>query len=279
MLQERLRGVDILERPGNSTVSCLMVTMPTANRFPMLQRSIDAYCNQTYIRRELVIVIDSISDTEAHQIRAYVTSLKRYDIRVVVPSKKLSLGALRNLSWREAIGDYICQWDDDDLSHPSRIELQLSALRSSGKQACYLQEFMQYFVCDRSLYKLNFAVSPDRVAVNTLMCLRKLSVSYPESGPDSARGEDKALVTEIQGLGGYHALAGMPHLYVYVSHGANTWDDSHHRMLADKMAVSRGLLKRYEAELRAGLAPFDFGAQSVTVTGQNGDAFTLHTRP
>jgi glycosyltransferase involved in cell wall biosynthesis len=268
-------GVDIIGRPDSPTVSCLMVTMPTATRFPMLQRSIDAYCSQRYNRRELVIVIDSTSETEAHQIRAYVTSLMRDDIRVVVPSKKLPLGALRNLSWREAIGDYICQWDDDDLNHPSRVELQLSALRNSGKQACYLQEFMQYFACERSLYKLNFAVSPDRVAVNTLMCLRKLSVRYPESGPDSIRGEDKALVTEIQGLGGYHELAGMPHLYVYVSHGANTWDDGHHRMLADKMAISKGLLKRYEADLRAGLAAFDFGGQIVTVKGPNGEAFTL----
>jgi glycosyltransferase involved in cell wall biosynthesis len=271
--------VDIPELAGNSTVSCLMVTMPTATRFPMLQRSIDAYCHQTYESRELVIVVDSACDREAHQIRAYVTSLVRSDIRVVLPSMKLSLGALRNLSWREAIGDIICQWDDDDLVHPSRIERQLSALRSSGKPACYLQEFMQYFPSERCLYKINFAVSPDRVAVNTLMCLRKLSVRYPESGTDSVRGEDKALVAEIQAVGGYHALAGMPHLYVYVSHGANTWDDGHHRMLAEEMAVSKGLLKRYEANLRAGLAPFDFEGQIVAVMGRNGEAFTLRARP
>jgi glycosyltransferase involved in cell wall biosynthesis len=252
-----------------------MVTMPTAIRFPMFKRSVDAYCHQTYGYRELVIIVDSVCDKEAHEICDHVSTLLRDDIRVVLPSKKLSLGALRNLSWREAIGDFICQWDDDDLAHPRRIELQLLALRSSGKPACYLQEFMQYFPFDRHLYKINFAVSPDGVAVNTLMCLRKLSVTYPESGPDSVRGEDKALLTKIQALGGYHALAGMPHLYVYVSHGANTWDNGHHRMLVDEMAVSKGLLKRYETDLRAGLAPFDFGTQIVAVMGRNGEAFTL----
>jgi glycosyltransferase involved in cell wall biosynthesis len=271
--------VAILELSEHPTVSCLMVTMPTAIRFPMLKRSIEAYCRQTYCYRELVIVVDTACEREAQEICTYVRTLVRDDIRVVLPSKKLSLGALRNLSWREALGDFICQWDDDDLAHPSRIELQLSALRSSAKPACYLQEFMQYFPADRHLYKLNFAVSPDGVAVNTLMCLRKLSVTYPESGPDSVRGEDKALLIEIRTSGGYHALAGMPHLYVYVSHGANTWDDGHHRMLANEMAVSKGLLKRYETDLRAGLTPFDFGTEIVAVMGRNGEAFTLHTRP
>ena len=269
----------ILGLSEHPTVSCLMVTMPTAIRFPMFKRSIDAYCHQTYSYCELVIVVDIACDREAYEICTYVTNLRREDIRVVLPSKKLSLGALRNLSWREAVGDFICQWDDDDLAHPSRIELQLSALRSSGKPACYLQEFMQYFLSDRRLYKLNFAVSPDGVAVNTLMCLRKLSVTYPESGPESIRGEDKALLTEIRTSGGYHALGGMPHLYVYVSHGANTWDDGHHRMLANEMAVSKGLLKRYEFDLRAGLAPFDFGTQFVAVMGRNGEAFILQTQP
>ena len=240
----------ILELSEHPIVSCLMVTMPTAIRFPMFKRSVDAYCYQTYSCRELVIVVDTACDRDAFEICTYVRDLARDDIRVVLPSEKLSLGALRNLSWREAVGDFICQWDDDDLAHPSRLELQLSALRSSGKPARYLQEFMQYFPSDGHLYKLNFAVSPDGVAVNTLMCLRKLFVTYPKSGPRTIRGEDKALLTEIRTSGGYHALGGMPHLYVYVNDGANTWDDGHHRMLANEMAVSKGLLKRYEADLR-----------------------------
>jgi hypothetical protein len=159
-----------------------------------------------------------------------------------------------------------------------RIELQLSALRNSGWPACYLQEFFQYFPAERCLYKLNFCNSPDGVALNTLMCLRKLAVRYPESGPDSVRGEDKALVAEIRALGGYHTLADVAHLYVYVSHGANTWDDGHHRMLTEKLAVSKGLLKRSEVNLRLGLAPFDFGAP-IAVMGRNGEAFTLPARP
>ena len=256
-------------------VSCLMVTMPVAIRLPMLRRSLAAYCAQTYANRELVIVVDTADAAAAEPIRAEVAALGHGDIRIVLPEAKLSLGALRNLSWSAARGAVICQWDDDDLTHPDRLAAQLAALRGSGKPACYLQEFVQFFPGVRRLYKVNFRVSPDQVAVNTLMCLRDLAVRYPETGEVSARGEDAALMAQIRDAGGYHALPDMAHLYVYVSHGQNTWDDGHHRMLVEKMGVSAGLLRRSEAALRAGLAPFDFGHGDVVVTGRNGDAFIL----
>jgi hypothetical protein len=67
----------------------------------------------------------------------------------------------------------------------------------------------------------------------------------------------------------------MPHLFLYVSHGSNSWDAGHHRMLASELAISRGLLKRRENEIREGLAPFDFGEGPVAIQGNNGLAFTI----
>jgi hypothetical protein len=67
----------------------------------------------------------------------------------------------------------------------------------------------------------------------------------------------------------------MPHLYVYTSHGMNSWSEDHHRMLASKLAISRGLLLRREAELRAALKPYDFGPGEVSVNGNNGPAFKI----
>ena len=262
---------------GDLLVSCLMVTKPAPVRLAMLERSIDAYCRQSHSNRELVILVDAARDSEAVQIQTLVASLARNDIKVFLPPEKMSLGALRNLSWRRAKGQVICQWDDDDLNHPGRIELQLLALIGSGRPACYLQEIMQYFPREKCLYKLNFAVSPDGVAVNTLMCLRELKVKYPESGPESVRGEDAAIIPQIRHFGGYHALAGVAHLYIYCSHGSNTWDDGHHKMLAEKLAVSKGILRRHEEELRDGLADLDFRGQSIVVMGRNGGAFNLLT--
>ena len=259
-------------------ISCLMVTMPVERRMQMLKASLAAYCAQTYPHRELVIVVDAEQPSDGDAIKAVVAALGRDDIRVVLPNGKRTLGALRNLSWNSARGAVICQWDDDDLTHPQRLELQFEAMRASGKPACYLQEFVQFFPTVRRLYRVNFIISPDTVAVNTLMCRSSLAARYPEVGAQAQLGEDTALIQQIREQGGFHPLPGMAHLYVYVSHGSNTWDDGHHRMLADKMGVSVGLLKRGEAALRAGLAPFDFGPEEVIVTGRNGPAFTLQGR-
>ena len=70
-------------------------------------------------------------------------------------------------------------------------------------------------------------------------------------------------------------MPGAPHLYVYVSHGANTWDASHHSMLARELSISQSLLRRREGQLREGVRPFEFGPGEVAVRGYNGVALTL----
>jgi hypothetical protein len=64
-----------------------------------------------------------------------------------------------------------------------------------------------------------------------------------------------------------------PHLYVYVTHGANSSPSDHHARLAGELSISRGLLQRRETLLREGLRPF--GLDGVGVEGPNGRAFTL----
>ncbi len=75
--------------------------------------------------------------------------------------------------------------------------------------------------------------------------------------------------------GGLGTLAGAPHLFAYVSHGSNSWHDEHHRMLARQLAVSRGVLRRHEPPLRAGVAGLDLGPEPVQVQGANGPAFEI----
>lgn len=256
-------------------ISCLMVTQPRPERIPFLRRSISDYCRQTYPRREMVVVVDVDDPAAAEPVRRVIGECRRDDLRLILPATKLRLGALRNLSWISARGEVVCQWDDDDMNHPERLARQWNELRTSGRPACYLEQFMQFFPAERLLYRVNFRPSPDRVAVNTLMAERNLSVSYPESGPDASLGEDTAILQQIRSCGGFQTLTDEPCLFVYVSHGTNTWHQGHHRMLVEKMGASDALLRRSEASLRAGLLPFDFGAGAVTVMGRNGPAFVI----
>jgi hypothetical protein len=138
-----------------------------------------------------------------------------------------------------------------------------------------LEEVMHWFPATRELYCINFRRAPAQAMPGSLLMRRGLPVAYPESGPNAERGEDTEIAVQLSALGAFRAAPGHAHLYVYRCHGANTWNDAHHRMLARELSLSKALLARREAALSAGLAPIDFGPGPVVVTGYNGAAFTL----
>jgi glycosyltransferase involved in cell wall biosynthesis len=256
-------------------VSCLMVTLPSPIRLAFVKRAIAAYCAQTHLPRELVIVLDQGPAEAKAAIAACVAALGRSDIRIVEPSGTLTLGALRNFSRASARGQVHCQWDDDDLHHPQRVERQLATLAGSGAQAVCLQDVMQFFTTTRALYWTNWRAAEPTVMPATLMCWATAPVSYPESGPKAMLGEDSDVCMQFLRLGVLRPLADAPNLMVYVNHGVNTRSNDFHAMLAERLGVSQGLLRRREAKIREWLQAFDFGAGVVSVQGPNGVAFTL----
>jgi glycosyltransferase involved in cell wall biosynthesis len=256
-------------------ISCLMVTLPTERRIALAKRSIAGYCAQTHADRELVIVANRASPDDVAALSAHIGALDREDIRITVAPDDLRLGALRNLSMTLARGDVICQWDDDDLYHPHRLERQFGALEGEGHRAVYLQEVMQYYQDRHALYLTNWRATASGGHPGTLMARRTAAVHYPEHGHMADRGEDLEAARSLIEQGGVGYLRAEPHLYLYVSHGGNTWDDGHHEMLSRELSVSKALLLRREASLRAGLAPFAFDADSIDVIGNNGIAFRI----
>jgi glycosyltransferase involved in cell wall biosynthesis len=258
-------------------VSCLLVTLPVAQRFAHLKRSIASYCRQTYRDTELIIVLDPGPADARAAIEGHVAALGRDDIRIVASPQRVSVGALRNLSLGSARGDFVCQWDDDDLHHPERVERQRGALIESNSQGVLLEEVMQFFPGSRKLYCTNWRATESKGHPGTLMCRRSAPIRYANSGPDAQLGEDTAVVRQLQRHGALHILKGAPHLFVYVSHGDNSFPDDHHRMLARELSISQALLRRREAQLRDGLRSFDFGSGDLTVEGYNGVAFTIGT--
>jgi glycosyltransferase involved in cell wall biosynthesis len=257
-------------------VSCLTVTQCTWLRFAFLKNAIGDYCRQTHAARELVIVLDSGPAETRQAILDHVAGLGRDDIRIVEGRPGAALGALRNQSAAAARGAVLCQWDDDDRHHPERIAGQLKALIDSQNEAVCLQELMQYFPATRSLYCTNWRATEHGSMPGTLMFRASARVPYPETGDTARLAEDSAVHRAYSQRKAMGALAGAPHLYVYVSHGANSWHQGHHRMLADELGISAGLLRRREAAIREGLSVFDFGPEPVSVVGPSGLAFILN---
>ncbi|GAA2317813.1 glycosyltransferase [Streptomyces violaceusniger] len=199
------------------TVSCLMVTK---GRLPLAERAIRCFLAQTYARAELVVVDDGADGALEDHVREYA------DPRIRVhrlPPEGRTLGALRNIAVDLAAGTYVCQWDDDDLYAPERLEVQLAAVLALDATACFLARERLWWPARRKL-----AISGVRVWEGSMLCAKDALPRYPEW----RRGEDSP-VAEAVVRGGRTVSLDAPELYTYVFHGANTFDEPHFTSLFD----------------------------------------------
>ncbi len=192
-------------------ISCLMITR---NRNFQARLSIQSFLRQTYFCRELVVVDDD-PDSKLYD---WIISLNSKLIRYFrLPDQGLSLGELRNFSVRQSLGDYVCQWDDDDLYDPLRLEIQMATLISTGSDAIVLARFLIWW----PQYK-RLALSCYRDWEGSLLCRKGCLPAYPHL----RQGEDSVLFEELRQQCTL-ARIDMPRLYLYIVHGRNTFVPSH----------------------------------------------------
>jgi glycosyltransferase involved in cell wall biosynthesis len=191
-------------------ISCLMVTRGgiVPARF-----AIEAYRRQTYSPRELVIVCDQA----ATALRSHIDTVGDPSIRFVEAATS-TLGDLRNASIAAASGELVAQWDDDDLYHPQRLELQAIALASAPHAAAhFLSRWFLWWPTRRLL-----AVSARRIWEGTMLARRSLLPPYPSL----SRGEDSIVVKRLF-ASHPNVESDVPEVYCYVVHGRNCWDEGH----------------------------------------------------
>ena len=196
-------------------VSCLMVTrgylMPA-------RYAIDSFRAQTYANAELIIV----ADRPGNEVSAYVDSLNDHRIRYLRPEPEWkSLGELRNISLAQARGALVCQWDDDDMSDPARLDISVQVLLATGSIAVFMERWLMWWPA-----KASMVASVRRPWEGSMLARREAMPPYPLQ----ARGEDSDVATLVSG-GGRVVLFDMPRLYVYTVTGQNTWDSEHFRGL------------------------------------------------
>jgi glycosyltransferase involved in cell wall biosynthesis len=251
----------------------VMVTRPSAARLPFIARAVELYAQQTYPHRELVVVLDSADETDDAFLETRIIRAGRRNVRIVRASGNPTLGRLRNLGIDEARGEFVCVWDDDDIHHPTRIECQIHILRAHGAIATFLTDVLHLFVEERELYWTTYKRVAQRCVPGTGIFLRSVIARYPETGPESQRGEDTVFCLALAAEGYVHLIDDMPHLYVYVAHGSNTSGKAFHRMLASSLAVSRGRLTRSQKLVCSALDGAELDLAEVKVVGNNGVAF------
>ena len=241
-------------------ISCLMVTQP--GREPLIRKAIACFRRQTYEHRELIIVHDACSDTDAFGQFLQEEAAAR----IVRSEPGRTLGELRNLAIEHANGELVCQWDDDDQYHPDRLLRQWEAMCESQADACFLASQLHYFVRSRDLYARD---SGRRGIEGTVMHRRRLPVRYPAMGKE----EDTVFMRNLASHGNTTVLSGAPWLYLRVYHGSNTWDEKHHRGMM-RSAWDVNLLRQWQNEITTHIDSYEI-ALPVTVRGRNGRAFSI----
>lgn len=196
---------------GRPLVSCLMITR---NRALLAMRAVRCFQEQTWTNRELIVLDEGPDGALGMQLAALNDPRIRHVARRPDGS---SLGTLRNVAVGLARGQYVCQWDDDDLYDPARIELQMGALREARADACLLSRWTIWWPDQR-----RFALSCHRPWEGSLLCASERMPSCP----DRASGEDTPVVQELL-RDARVALLDVPRLYLYVVHGGNTFGATH----------------------------------------------------
>ena len=202
-------------------ISCLCVTR---HKVPLLRRAIRCFQDQTYPNKELVIVYED-DDLPTAEFLGHIDDSKI--VQIEVPgSPKRPLGELRNLSVEKCNGEYFCQWDDDDWSHNSRLEFQMSVIGKSRMPACALIHWLVFDATENQAY-----LSHRRPWEGSLLCKKSLlgkDIQYKVC----AKGEDTSVIQELFSMHLIFPVI-MPKLYIYVYHGQNTWGYEHWRPILE----------------------------------------------
>jgi glycosyltransferase involved in cell wall biosynthesis len=236
-------------------ISCLTVT---GRRLLLLKQSIRCFLDQTYPNKELVIVTDTDQKYKT-AINDYVKQLNAPQIRLVFLEGKYNLGTLRNHAIDAARGELIMQWDDDDLYHPLRMQLQYECLIKEKAPACLLSDHLSFFGAGREMFWVDWVPhyqnSPmPEVFPGSILAIKDARFRYPESGQYSTQGEDTVFLAQYIDSGKIARLSGQGYIYVYRYHGNNTFPEAHHQWIADLHACEPIFVQQRMMPLLSALA-------------------------
>lgn len=157
------------------SVSCIL---PCGYGDKYVGTALDCFAEQTYAGPlELVFVdnnevpfIDEKDFAESSAFHGAARSLK------YLQSKRMSVGALRNLGTKHATGEICVTWDEDDWSAPDRVAQQVKRLLDSGKAVTGWHNILYFNEQDGQAYKYLFEPSGRNhppYAMGTSQCYRK----------------------------------------------------------------------------------------------------------
>jgi len=199
-------------------ISCLC---PTKNKPSIVKDAIECFNNQTYPNKELILVTN---DKNPHL--SYLETLVCDNVKLVFAPQETVLGELRNISVDNASGEYVAIWDDDDIHHKDRLQMQFDVLaKSKGKEACFLRRVLFHDINsgDKGILKEWWGNEASMLALKSAMPRYDDALAIAEDTPVKVFFLKRGKGMIIQ----------QPQLYVYRFHGNNTCEQRHLRDTID----------------------------------------------
>jgi glycosyltransferase involved in cell wall biosynthesis len=112
-------------------MECVSVIVPTFNRFKLLLNTIESIKSQTYSNIEIIVVNDCSTEKEYYDYNWDGINIIHLDKRSKDIFGFACAGYVRNKGIEKSKGKYIAFCDDDDIWFPSKIELQLNAMKTT----------------------------------------------------------------------------------------------------------------------------------------------------
>jgi glycosyltransferase involved in cell wall biosynthesis len=114
----------------NELVSILI---PAYNCQKFISQTISSALNQTYKKKEIIVVNDGSTDNTLEIIKSYESKY----VKIVSQDNSGACGA-RNKALNYAQGNYIQWLDGDDLLHPEKVSMQLNRREEGGDSSSLL---------------------------------------------------------------------------------------------------------------------------------------------
>lgn len=120
---DRIRGVSEARSVDGPEVS---VIVPTFEGADLIETTLDSLVGQTWKNLQIIVVDDGSSPATQERLRNICS---RYDgVELILQEQNLGAYLARNVGLEQSTGDFVTVHDDDDWSHPQKIQFQVSHL-------------------------------------------------------------------------------------------------------------------------------------------------------
>jgi glycosyltransferase involved in cell wall biosynthesis len=126
----------------------ISIIMPVYNCEEFIEESIRSICEQTYTDWELIIVNDASEDSTVEKI----SQIQDERIHLINLKEHQGIASAFAEGYKFAKGDFIIRHDGDDISLPTRLEIQLNYLKAN-KKVGMVSCLISCFTRDQSLRK------------------------------------------------------------------------------------------------------------------------------